>query len=162
MVQEGASAEELISRRLDRPQQCCGSQPSVRTHWNFVCELTNRPGVRRACAGGGASRLGAPPSVLLGAVCAPPTPAAKSRSRKRFNDSRQISTRERVSVSKNEQSASQACLTLQCTAFLRSGHIKVVGDFKEGFITLLAPWPVFFLDQSQCLLFDWVVIFSCW
>ena len=120
--QEGASAEELISRRLDRPQQCGSSQPSVHTHWNFVCELTNRPCVRRAPPPLGASR-GTPATSYYLVRCALPRSHEAARdlmTRARFR-------LERVSVSKNEQSASQACLTLQCTAFEKGPHISSGG-----------------------------------
>ena len=61
--------------------------------------------------------------------CAPPRSHEAARdlmTRARFR-------LERVSVSKNEQSASQACLTLQCTAFEKRPHIS---SFKEWLYNL--------------------------
>ena len=124
---------------IDLNNAAAASQPSMRTHWNFVCELTNRPCVRRAQLG--ASR-GTPATLLLGAVYAAAM-AASARCRRRrgggvgapprsHEAARDLMTRarfrlERVSVSKNEQSASQACLTLQCTAFEKRPHITSGG-----------------------------------
>ena len=87
----------------------------------------------------GASR-GTPATLLLGAVYAAPMAARRRRggvgggvrAPRSHEAARDLMTRarfrlERVSVSKNEQSASQACLTLQCTAFEKRPHITSGG-----------------------------------
>ena len=76
----------------------------------------------RACGARGSALPAThqPPYYLV--RCAPPRSHEAARdlmTRARFR-------LERVSVSKNEQSASQACLTLQCTAFEKRPH-----NFKE-------------------------------
>ena len=77
----------------------------------------------RACGARGSALPAAhqPPYYLV--RCAPPRSHEAARdlmTRARFR-------LERVSVSKNEQSASQACLTLQCTAFEKRPHISSGG-----------------------------------
>ena len=105
------------------------SQPAFSAHTLEFCMRTHEQAVRAARAARRFPRHTSHPTTWCGVrrgdcgVGAPPRSHEAARdlmTRARFR-------LERVSVSKNEQSASQACLTLQCTAFEKRPHITSGG-----------------------------------